>query len=51
MMTAEEYQESLGEWDTVFDPADKPEYSQEQLIRFAELFAEYKLENLKLKQN
>jgi hypothetical protein len=50
-MTAEEYQESLDEWDTVFDPADKPEYSQEQLIRFAELFAEYKLENLKLKQN
>ena len=42
-MTAEEYQDSLDEWDTIFDPADKPEYSQEQLIRFAELFAEYKL--------
>jgi len=42
-MTAEEFQESLNEWDTIFDPAEKPEYDQEQLIRFAELFLEYKL--------
>ena len=50
-MTAEEYQESLDEWDAIFDKAEKPEYSQEQLIRFAELFAEYKLKNFNLKQN
>ena len=50
MMTAEEYQDSLDEWDTVFDSADKPEYSQDQLIRFANLFADYKLENFNLKQ-
>ena len=42
MTAAEEFQESLGEWDTIFDPAEKPEYDQDQLIRFAELFAEYK---------
>jgi len=50
MMTAEEYQESLDEFDTVFDSADKPEYSQDQLIRFANLFADYKLKNFNLKQ-
>ena len=46
-MTAEEYQDSLDEWDTIFDPSLKPEYGQDQLIRFAELFAEYKLDNFK----
>tara|TARA_B110000908_G_scaffold15370_1_gene17514 strand:+ start:344 stop:619 length:276 start_codon:yes stop_codon:yes gene_type:complete len=45
--TAEQFQESLNEWDTIFDPSEKPEYSQEQLIRFAELFLEYKLSNKK----
>tara|TARA_B110000858_G_scaffold190297_1_gene238079 strand:- start:392 stop:790 length:399 start_codon:yes stop_codon:yes gene_type:complete len=45
--TAEQFQESLNEWDTIFDPAEKPEYSQEQLIRFAELFLDYKLSNRK----
>lgn len=49
MMTAEEYQDSLDDYDEIFDPADKPEYSQDQLIRFAELFAKYKLENFKLR--
>tara|TARA_R110000751_G_scaffold260681_1_gene360047 strand:+ start:665 stop:1018 length:354 start_codon:yes stop_codon:yes gene_type:complete len=46
-MTAEEYQDSLSEWDSIFDPAEKPEYSQDQLIRFAELFAEHKNKNNK----
>jgi hypothetical protein len=46
-MTAEEFQDSLNEWDTIFDPAEKPEYSQDQLIRFAELFAEHKNKNNK----
>tara|TARA_R110000744_G_scaffold110398_5_gene208226 strand:- start:458 stop:613 length:156 start_codon:yes stop_codon:yes gene_type:complete len=50
MMTAEEYQESLDEFDTIFDSADKPEYSQDQLMRFANLFANYKLKNFNLKQ-
>jgi hypothetical protein len=50
MMTAEEYQESLDEFDTIFDSADKPEYSQDQLMRFANLFADYKLKNFNLKQ-
>ena len=44
MESAKEYLHSdkMNEWDTVFDPTDKPEYSHEQLIRFAELWAEEK---------
>tara|TARA_R110001592_G_scaffold269957_1_gene536252 strand:+ start:149 stop:349 length:201 start_codon:yes stop_codon:yes gene_type:complete len=49
--TAEQFQESLNEWDTIFDPSEKPEYSQEQLIRFAELFLEYKLSNIKISKD
>ena len=33
----------MDEWDTVFDPAtEKCEYTEEQLIRFAELWYEIK---------
>ena len=33
----------MNEWDTVFDPAtEKCEYTEEQLIRFAELWYEIK---------
>ena len=49
--TAEQFQESLNEWDTIFDPSEKPEYSQEQLIRFAELFLDYKLSNIKISKD
>ena len=37
---AKEYLHSdeLNEWDTVFDPGGKQEYTEEQLIRFAELW-------------
>tara|TARA_R110000796_G_scaffold5683_21_gene20968 strand:- start:3487 stop:3669 length:183 start_codon:yes stop_codon:yes gene_type:complete len=31
--------ETMNEWDTVFNPPEKCEYSEEQLIRFAELWA------------
>ena len=43
--TAKEYlhSEELSEWDTVFDPGGKQEYTEEQLIRFAELWAEIKI--------
>ena len=34
------HSEELNEWDTVFDPGGKQEYTEEQLIRFAELWAE-----------
>ena len=32
------HSDELDEWDTVFDPPVKCEYSEEQLIRFAELW-------------
>ena len=35
----EKFIEEMDEWDTIFDPTDKPEYSHAQLIRFAELWA------------
>lgn len=39
-MDAKEYlHEVLNEWDTVFDPPVKCEYTEEQLLRFAELWA------------
>ena len=40
-MDAKEYLHSdeLNEWDTIFDPPVKCEYSEEQLIRFAEQYA------------
>tara|TARA_R100000541_G_scaffold59327_1_gene72823 strand:- start:1374 stop:1544 length:171 start_codon:yes stop_codon:yes gene_type:complete len=39
---AKEYLHSdeLSEWDIVFDPGGKQEYTEEQLIRFAEMWAE-----------
>ena len=47
-MNAKEYLHSdeLNEWDTVFDPGGKQEYTEEQLIRFAELWVE-KIKELK----
>ena len=39
LMDAKEYlHEIMDEWDTVFDPGGKQEYTEEQLIRFAELW-------------
>ena len=40
MADAKEYLHSdeLNEWDTIFDPPVKCEYSEEQIIRFAELW-------------
>tara|TARA_R110000737_G_scaffold122209_1_gene154135 strand:- start:183 stop:449 length:267 start_codon:yes stop_codon:yes gene_type:complete len=41
-MTAKEYlhSEAINEFDSIFDPAtEKCEYTEEQLIRFAELWA------------
>ena len=54
MKKIELFYESMDEWDSVFDPTDKPEYSHDQLVRFAELWAdnqlkEYKLINQKIK--
>ena len=45
---AKEYLHSdeLNEWDTVFDPEGKQEYTEEQLIRFAELWAEKQFQNI-----
>ena len=39
-MNAKEFLHSdeLNEWDTVFDPGGKQEYTEEQLIRFADLW-------------
>ena len=39
-MTAKEYLHSdeLNEWDTIFDPGGKQEYTEEQLVRFAEVW-------------
>ena len=34
------HSDELNEWDTVFDPGGKQEYTEEQLIRFAELWLE-----------
>jgi len=47
-MDAKEYSETMNEWDTVFDPPVKCEYTEEQLIRFAEIWAEIKIKELKL---
>tara|TARA_R110000824_G_scaffold180475_1_gene360913 strand:- start:1725 stop:1940 length:216 start_codon:yes stop_codon:yes gene_type:complete len=43
-MNAKKYlHNKMNEWDTVFDPAtEKCEYTEEQLIRFAELWYEIK---------
>jgi len=40
MTDAKEYLHSdeLNEWDKIFDPPVKCEYSEEQIIRFAELW-------------
>ena len=48
-MTAKEYLHSdeLNEWDTIFDPGGKQEYTEEQLIRFAEMWADIKIKELK----
>ena len=37
------HSDELSEWDTVFDPGGKLEYTEEQLIRFAEMWADIKL--------
>jgi hypothetical protein len=43
--TAKDYLHSdeLSEWDTVFDPGGKQEYTEEQLIRFAEIWSKKQL--------
>ena len=49
-MNAKEYlHDKMDEWDTVFDPPIKCEYTEEQLIRFAEMWADIKVEEFKLK--
>ena len=46
--TIKEYlHKTMDEWDTIFDPPVKCEYSEEQLIRFAEMWAEKQIEELK----
>ena len=42
MKTAKEFLHSneINEWDSVFDPGGKQEYTEEQLIRFAEIWEE-----------
>mgnify|MGYP003149291223 CR=1 FL=1 len=47
MEDAKEYLHEMDEWDIIFDPPVKCEYSEEQLIRFAELWAEIKIKELK----
>tara|TARA_R110000737_G_scaffold55541_2_gene78817 strand:- start:936 stop:1151 length:216 start_codon:yes stop_codon:yes gene_type:complete len=44
-MKAKEFLHSdeLNEWDTVFDPGGKQEYTEDQLIRFAEIWSDKKL--------
>lgn len=32
------HSDELNEWDTIFDPGGKQEYTEEQLIRFAEVW-------------
>ena len=49
------HSDELNEWDTVFDPGGKQEYTEEQLIRFAEMWSTISVQNyieklLKLKQ-
>ena len=34
------HSDELNEWDTIFDPGGKQEYTEEQLIRFAEIWLE-----------
>ena len=46
--TAKEYLHSdeVSEWDTVFDPPVKCEYTEEQMIRFAEMWAAKQTTNI-----
>ena len=46
--TAKEFLHSdeLSEDDSIFDPGGKQEYTEEQLIRFAEIWAELKVDQL-----
>ena len=41
-MKAKEFLHSdeINEWDTIFDPGGKQEYTEDQLIRFAEIWLE-----------
>ena len=51
MADAKEYlHDTMDEWDTIFDPPIKCEYDEQQLIRFAELWAELEIKEYKLKQ-
>ena len=50
MDAIEQFYEDMDEWDKVFDPTDKPEYSHAQLVRFAELWAKKQLKEYKLNQ-
>tara|TARA_R110000764_G_scaffold54964_1_gene119872 strand:- start:50 stop:322 length:273 start_codon:yes stop_codon:yes gene_type:complete len=42
IMKAKEFLHSdeINEWDTIFDPGGKQEYTEDQLIRFAEIWLE-----------
>tara|TARA_R110002050_G_scaffold116946_2_gene233628 strand:+ start:8710 stop:8895 length:186 start_codon:yes stop_codon:yes gene_type:complete len=40
------HSDELSEWDTVFDPGGKQEYTEEQLIRFAEIWADKQFQNI-----
>jgi|TARA_R110001592_G_scaffold6586_3_gene35507 hypothetical protein len=37
------HSDELSEWDAIFDPGGKQEYTEEQLIRFAEIWASIQL--------
>ena len=51
MADAKKYlHDTMDEWDTIFDPPIKCEYDEQQLIRFAELWAELEIKEYKLKQ-
>jgi hypothetical protein len=39
--TIEKYIEGMDEWDTVFDPGGKQEYTEAQMIRFAVGYAKH----------
>jgi|TARA_R110000787_G_scaffold164804_1_gene277912 hypothetical protein len=39
------HSDEMNEWDSVFDPGGKQEYTEEQLIRFAEIWADKQIKN------
>jgi hypothetical protein len=49
MNKIELFYEEMDEWDSVFNEVDKPEYSHDQLIRFADLWSKEHLKQYKQK--